>query len=201
MTNRRRLTTFIAMSQAAQGTPRNSLDVIVERILASYRELGGINHIEGPNLPSRESVERIVEVLESLIFPGFVDACLMLDGMRYAIGERVVAVSRALTVDPQQVAAIVKKSTTRAPRAEKKLLRELLTYLQQVTNAVRERVIQTGYTLSHWATGRRKDRASRSSIPSKKSGDITIRRDPTGPPSPLPTSPSATMQAAVNTLH
>ncbi len=40
----------------------------------------------------------------------------------------------------QQVAAIVKKSTTRAPRAEKKLLRELLTYLQQVTNAVRERV-------------------------------------------------------------
>ena len=50
------------MSQAAQGTPRSSLDAIVDRILASYRELGGINHIEGPNLPSRQSVERIVEV-------------------------------------------------------------------------------------------------------------------------------------------
>ena len=43
----------------------------MESILASYRELGGINHIEGANLPSRQSVERIVEMIESLIFPGF----------------------------------------------------------------------------------------------------------------------------------
>ncbi|MGA2478445.1 MAG: serine O-acetyltransferase EpsC [Spirochaetia bacterium] len=91
------------MSQAAQGTPRSSLDAIVERILASYRELGGINHIEGPNLPSRQSVERIVEVLESLIFPGFrTEASLTLAGMRYDIGERVVAVSRALTAEVEK---------------------------------------------------------------------------------------------------
>jgi serine O-acetyltransferase len=91
------------VSQAAQGIPRSTLDAIVDRILASYRELGGINHIEGPNLPSRQSVERIVEVLESLIFPGFrAEESLTLDGMRYSIGERVVAVSRALTAEVEK---------------------------------------------------------------------------------------------------
>jgi serine O-acetyltransferase len=91
------------MSQAARGTPADSLDSIVERILASYRELGGINHLEGPNLPSRQSVERIVEILESLIFPGFqAEESLDLAGMRYSIGEKVVTVSRALTVEVEK---------------------------------------------------------------------------------------------------
>jgi serine O-acetyltransferase len=91
------------MSQASRGTPADSLDSIVERILASYRELGGINHLEGPNLPSRQSVERIVEILESLIFPGFqAEERLDLAGMRYSIGEKVVAVSRALTIEVEK---------------------------------------------------------------------------------------------------
>jgi serine O-acetyltransferase len=94
---------FRVMSQAARGTPADSLDSIVERILASYRELGGINHLEGPNLPSRQSVERIVEILESLVFPGFqAEERLDLAGMRYSIGEKVVAVSRALIVEVEK---------------------------------------------------------------------------------------------------
>jgi serine O-acetyltransferase len=91
------------MSQAARGTPADSWNAIVERILDSYRELGGINHIEGPNLPSRQSVERIVEVLESLVFPGFrAEENLDLAGLRYAIGEKVVTVSRALTMEVEK---------------------------------------------------------------------------------------------------
>ncbi len=59
------------MSQVPAREHPDSLDGIVDGILDSYRELGGINHIEGANLPSRQSVERIVEELASLIFPGF----------------------------------------------------------------------------------------------------------------------------------
>lgn len=91
------------MSQAARGTPADSWNSIVERVLDSYRELGGINHLEGPNLPSRQSVERIVEVLESLVFPGFrAEENLDLAGLRYAIGEKVVTVSRALTTEVEK---------------------------------------------------------------------------------------------------
>jgi serine O-acetyltransferase len=91
------------MSQAAHRPPHDSVDDIVESILASYRELGGINHIEGANLPSRQSVERIVEDLESLIFPGYrAEERLALASMRYAIGEKVVSLTRALSVEVEK---------------------------------------------------------------------------------------------------
>jgi serine O-acetyltransferase len=79
------------------------LETLVERILDSYRSLGGINHLEGPNLPSQQSVAGIVRDLQSLIFPGFhAEENLDLASMRYAIGERVVAVSRALDVEVEK---------------------------------------------------------------------------------------------------
>jgi serine O-acetyltransferase len=92
------------MKEAAAGaTAAESLTEIVEGILDSYRELGGINHIEGANLPSSQSVERIVEVLESLIFPGFrAEETIDLAGMRYTIGEKVAGISRALAVEVEK---------------------------------------------------------------------------------------------------
>ncbi len=91
------------MSDAPQKGNADSYEGVVENILASYRELGGINHIEGANLPSRQSIERIVEGLESLIFPGFrAEERLDLAGMRYAIGEKVVALSRALSSEVEK---------------------------------------------------------------------------------------------------
>jgi serine O-acetyltransferase len=79
------------------------VDSLIESILDSYRSLGGINHLEGPNLPSQQSVARIVEDLASLIFPGFrAEENLDMAVMRYAIGEKVVAVSRSLGAEVEK---------------------------------------------------------------------------------------------------
>ena len=50
------------------------LDKITEQILASYREAGGINNIDGSNLPSKRALATICEDLLQLLFPGFHDA-------------------------------------------------------------------------------------------------------------------------------
>jgi serine O-acetyltransferase len=91
------------MSQPATDQGDTSLDDVVESILSSYRELGGINHLEGANLPSRQSIERIIAELESLIFPGFeAEEALTQEGIRYTIGERVVRVSRLLVPEVEK---------------------------------------------------------------------------------------------------
>jgi serine O-acetyltransferase len=44
---------------------------VVEDTLSTYEKDGAINHIEGPNLPSREGVTEIVTNLLHVIFPGY----------------------------------------------------------------------------------------------------------------------------------
>jgi serine O-acetyltransferase len=46
---------------------------IVESILESYKQHGEMAHLEGGNLPSRETIWSIVEELLCLIFPGFLE--------------------------------------------------------------------------------------------------------------------------------
>jgi serine O-acetyltransferase len=46
---------------------------LVEEILKSYRQVGGINHLDGVNLPSREAMAEIVRDLLRILFPGFYD--------------------------------------------------------------------------------------------------------------------------------
>ena len=47
------------------------LDDIKQALLASYRADGGINHVDGVNLPSQESVNQLAADLMHLLFPGF----------------------------------------------------------------------------------------------------------------------------------
>ncbi len=48
-----------------------SLEKIKQELLESYRSDGGINHLDGPNLPSRKAIDLLAEELIHLLFPGF----------------------------------------------------------------------------------------------------------------------------------
>ena len=52
----------------------SELGKITEAILCSYHTGGGINHVDGANLPSKRAIASICEDLLQLLFPGFHDA-------------------------------------------------------------------------------------------------------------------------------
>lgn len=52
----------------------SNLGEIVETILESYEHHGEMTHLEGGNLPSRETIWSIVEDLLRLLFPGFLES-------------------------------------------------------------------------------------------------------------------------------
>ena len=73
---------------------------ISRQIVDSYNEIGGINHISGPNLPSRLGVVSILEDLETLIFPGFQsEQKLENDLICYTIGAKTRRLVRELTTE------------------------------------------------------------------------------------------------------
>lgn len=47
------------------------LNDITKAIGNSYEKHGGINHLEGPNLPSKQEVAKLVRLLTAIMFPGF----------------------------------------------------------------------------------------------------------------------------------
>lgn len=46
---------------------------LIDRVLASYQQVGGINNIEVVNVPSKQAIGAICEELLRLLFPGFHD--------------------------------------------------------------------------------------------------------------------------------
>ncbi|HEY5895399.1 MAG TPA: serine O-acetyltransferase EpsC [Chthoniobacterales bacterium] len=63
----------------------------VARIIASYNEVGGINHLDGANLPTKDAIEDICEDLLRLAFPGYLDASAVLSSELESYTERRVA--------------------------------------------------------------------------------------------------------------
>ncbi len=49
------------------------LPLIVQELLRSYREVGGINNLDGTNLPSKRALAILCADLLQLLFPGFLD--------------------------------------------------------------------------------------------------------------------------------
>lgn len=50
---------------------------LIDRLLASYVSAGGINHVDGKNLPSKHAIANITVDLLRLLFPGFFDERLI----------------------------------------------------------------------------------------------------------------------------
>src|SRR5436190_1239438 len=46
---------------------------LTNELVASYARVGGINHLDGKNLPSKRAITAITHDLLRLLFPGFFD--------------------------------------------------------------------------------------------------------------------------------
>lgn len=95
--------------------PQNKLAHIIEEILATYTDDKGINHIEGPNLPSREAVEEIVVDLLNVIFPGYYEKLeIRRSDVNLYIWERIVSIyhnlSREIAKSLKSIPALAGKS-------------------------------------------------------------------------------------------
>jgi len=54
-----------------------TLTQLTDRLAASYAQVGGINHLDGKNLPSKRAIGEITLNLLRLLFPGFFDEKLI----------------------------------------------------------------------------------------------------------------------------
>ena len=78
----------------------NRIDEITTNIMKTYRAKEGINHLTGPNLPSRQSIIDIIMTLESIIFPGFQESeQLEEENLSFNLGEKLLNVGGRLMTE------------------------------------------------------------------------------------------------------
>jgi serine O-acetyltransferase len=58
-------------------TVQPTVTQLTDRLVASYASVGGINHVDGKNLPSKRAITNITIDLLRLLFPGFFDEKLI----------------------------------------------------------------------------------------------------------------------------
>ncbi|QEN09747.1 serine acetyltransferase [Oceanispirochaeta crateris] len=76
------------------------IDQITQDIIKTFKVKEGINHLSGPNLPSRQSIINIITTLESIIFPGFQEnEILEEEFLSYNIGEKLLRSCQSLMAE------------------------------------------------------------------------------------------------------
>ena len=76
---------------------------MIDKILDSYNEYGGVNRVETENFPNRENVVTVLQDLQCLVFPGFRTAeQLDPQNLRYITGMRVNRIITVLTREIQK---------------------------------------------------------------------------------------------------
>lgn len=87
-----------------------SIDTLIENILDSYEQYGGINARNDVTFPNRETVVSALSDLQALIFPGFKKAeNLDSENLKYATGVRVNRIIAQLTGETQKALLYLKK--------------------------------------------------------------------------------------------
>lgn len=77
-----------------------TLDEITRALLASYKTDGGINHFDGTNLPSQESLNKLCRDFMHLLFPGFFeDTALTKQSVADVTARRIEVIHRQLVVE------------------------------------------------------------------------------------------------------
>lgn len=87
------------------------LEHIKQALLASYRSHGGINHLDGVNLPSQASVNQLATDCMHLLFPGYFEESPLTEREVPALVDRLlVRIDRRLTAEVEKCLRFAKTS-------------------------------------------------------------------------------------------
>jgi serine O-acetyltransferase len=79
------------------------LPTLVDGIIENYEKIGGMNHLEGKDLPSKKVVIEILEDLLTVVFPGYLgETEITKSNMKYVLGNTLTSIYGRLTAEVEK---------------------------------------------------------------------------------------------------
>lgn len=111
---------------------------LVDDIIVSYEKFGGMDHLEGRDLPSKKVVIEVLEDLFSILFPGYLgDSEITKANVKYHLGLKITSVYSRLTDETEKSLKYICRKISECPQdlCQKRahvVARELLEKLPEI---------------------------------------------------------------------
>jgi serine O-acetyltransferase len=100
------------MDWVEKGIPK-----LVDQMMANYEKFGGMDHLEGRDLPSKKVVIEVLEDLLTILFPGYLgDSEITKANIRYHLGTKLTSVYTRLTEEVEKSLKYICRRINECPR-------------------------------------------------------------------------------------
>ena len=90
---------------------------LVDDIMVSYEKFGGMDHLEGRDLPSKKVVIEVLEDLFSILFPGYLgDSEITKANIKYHLGLKITSVYTRLTDETEKSLKYICRKISECPQ-------------------------------------------------------------------------------------
>jgi len=96
--------------------PETGLPRLVEDIISNYETIGGMDHLEGKDLPSKKVVTEVLEDLFTILFPGYLGKeGITKANIKYFLGNILASVYTQLTIEVEKSLKYICRKITECP--------------------------------------------------------------------------------------
>jgi serine O-acetyltransferase len=93
------------------------LPKLVDDLVANYQKFGGMDHLEGKDLPSKKVVTEVLEDLFTILFPGYLgDSEITKANIRYHLGTKLTSVNTRLTGEVEKSLKYICRKISECPQ-------------------------------------------------------------------------------------
>jgi serine O-acetyltransferase len=97
--------------------PEKGLPKLVDDVIGSYETIGGMDHLEGKDLPSKKVVIEVLEDLFTVLFPGYLGKeDITKANIKYFLGTTLASVYTRLTSEVEKSLKYICRKITECPR-------------------------------------------------------------------------------------
>ena len=97
--------------------PETGLPKLVDDIVGSYEMIGGMDHLEGKDLPSKKVVIEVLEDLFTVLFPGYLGKeGITKENIKYFLGTTLNSIYTRLTNEVEKSLKYICRKITKCPR-------------------------------------------------------------------------------------
>jgi serine O-acetyltransferase len=109
-------TLFKNQGKLEEKWPETGLPKLVDKIIRSYETIGGMNHLEGKDLPSKKVVIEVLEDLFTVLFPGYLGKeGITKANIKYFLGTTLTSIYTRLTNEVDKSLKYICRKITKCP--------------------------------------------------------------------------------------